>query len=747
MATKDQIEQIIQKRHERAAKLEKNKIDLKELLSALKEIRKLDEGRFKIKDDNLRVEFHNKIIGLGLPEAIRQTDSLIQGLDEVINRFSREYISIATIGKERQGKSRFLQAVSGLDNKVIPAYEGTSCTGATSVIKNDPSFSPGTLRAVITYRKREDIVSLVRGYVSVIVPDYTQEITFDNIGSLPLEDFLEAANEDTPDRADKQTAYGHLENIVFHFDEFRDLFDMPPGTYTDPDEIKYIVAQNNGKDKADPDFEQYYKYLAVARADILCQFFFDAGKIRLIDTVGIKSTQIGVIQAMLDTVKNESDAAIVVTKPDADPQTDDVKLNTDITTQFKDKLPKKWLFYLTNHHKGRNDNTVTGFDMAVSNWGIAGHAVIDCTDPAAVNEKFMKPMLDTLLANIDEVDAVYVHELDEKEKALKQTISSLLGRMSGISEGVTIGDQVLVKGKECFNAMGVQLEKIVTEYSQRRREPNYILWNETQKILDGLDSDINPGAEVIQKVANSNNKTGDQMWDNLLHYVRNEITKRFVSIDDELSKENIRFKNSLVNVLYTNLKGLFGEGGNVNDDSVDMTAKLREVLEKTIAGNQQYKQIYDAIVFLDEFSFNTRATIIQAVRSQLCIINPICEEYSKPFYDFRKPQCGAEIDYFLTARLSLVEENLRHALIGIYNTPNEAFFAVAEEFYDRLTIATTSFSEETEMLTDMSDMWDQFFQEFGKKIWAEQAHDIELMNNLICKINELRPLLEKCGKQ
>ena len=37
---------------------------------------------------------------------------------------------------EHRGKICFLQSISGLSNKVIPAYCGTSCTGAVSVIHN-----------------------------------------------------------------------------------------------------------------------------------------------------------------------------------------------------------------------------------------------------------------------------------------------------------------------------------------------------------------------------------------------------------------------------------------------------------------------------------------------------------------------------------------------------------------------------------------------------------------------------------
>lgn len=52
-------------------------------------------------------------------------------------RFSRKTINIAVIGGARQGKSKLLQTISGLSNEVIPAFDTSDCTGATSMIKKE----------------------------------------------------------------------------------------------------------------------------------------------------------------------------------------------------------------------------------------------------------------------------------------------------------------------------------------------------------------------------------------------------------------------------------------------------------------------------------------------------------------------------------------------------------------------------------------------------------------------------------
>ena len=46
---------------------------------------------------------------------------------------------------------------------------------------------------------------------------------------------------------------------------------------------------------------RYYKYLAVKKAEISCEFnFADAGKIVLQDTIGLGDTSLGIEEAMLD---------------------------------------------------------------------------------------------------------------------------------------------------------------------------------------------------------------------------------------------------------------------------------------------------------------------------------------------------------------------------------------------------------------------------------------------------------------
>ena len=281
-----------------------------------------------------------------------------------------------------------------LDNSIIPAYDATSCTGATSIIWNAPEVPKGSVRATITFRQPAELLDMVIPYIRELDPAYLDNGTlqFDDIGYINpalLSMNMEEGN------ANQATALKHLTSIVEHFDDIRDLFGASPVTLTDPELIKTYVAQNNGKDIHDPEVEFYYKYLAVSRADIYCAFFTDTGKVRLVDTVGIGDTKYGIENMMLNTVDRECDAAIVVTRPISGIQTSDQDLYNSLREKFKLRDTGKWLFYLANHFKGQNDNTVEAFcsDIQKSKWAVADCRVVDASDQVAVRDNFVMPML------------------------------------------------------------------------------------------------------------------------------------------------------------------------------------------------------------------------------------------------------------------------------------------------------------------------------------------------------------------
>ena len=745
------IDSIIAARKKKSEALTQRQEDLKKLQGEIEsQIKGIRNASSQISDKKLRDQYALAVRKINFAPLREQFYQISDRYDEAISRFTRDYISIATVGKERQGKSQFLQTVGNLDNDIIPAYSATSCTGATSVIWNTPEMGEGTVRAVITFRQPEELVSVTKAYINAIDPQYLEEenLTFERIGDIDVDYLL----SHVPDGdANRREAWEHLNTIVEHFYEFRKLFGTGAITLNDPQQIKKYVAQNNGKSKDDPEVEYYYNYLAVSRADIYCRFATDTGKLRLIDTVGIGATQYGIADTMLDTVDRECDAAIVVTKPISGVQEDDLKLYNGLHDKFKRRDTRKWLFYLVNKHVGNNDNTVVAFrdEIRSKKWAAADCRIVDNSRQDEVIDGFMIPMLETLIQNMDEIDEEYLDELRQQEEALMaamQEFRDSLPAVEGLA-GPSEGIQAYQKGTECFERMATDLKNSVIYWNEMKQEKNSLLSNRVQAILNNLD-DLIPTAEQINEIQRKNgHKLPQQIWEMCLHHVRNKLTDQFIAIDDVLEAENHKFKNALVKTLYIELRQMTDPDAVPADEEeaeeafedVDMVAWLKVMMDKYLSEKEEYVQIRKAFDFIYKFEFNTRAQLIQEVRRQLYIINPITDEYVPPNVRIPTVDCGDTVYFFLTSRMSIIEDELRYHLGKLYRTPNEAFYAAAEEFYDRLVFASDISGEK---VREMQYIWGNFFQEFSTQIWKEQAQKQEQVKNLVACYESLLKVLE-----
>ena len=259
--------------------------------------------------------------------------------------------------------------------------------------------------------------------------------------------------------------------------------------------------------------------------------------------------------------------------------------------------------------------------------------------------------------------------------------------------------------------------------------------------MNNIDTII-PTPERINELACSSGAiTGESIWEMILHYVRNAITDRFIAIDNVLERETLEFKNSLVKTLYHELRQLSVEGDEpASEEECDMVEWLKTMIDGILSSNDQYIQIRKGFNFLYRFEFNTRAQLIQEVRRQMYIINPICTEYAKPSYTFPSMDCGNAVHFYLTSRMSVIEDELRYHLAKLYRTPNLAFYAAAEEFYDRLAFASDLSGDS---MISMADVWGSFFQEYSSKLWKEDTERYDVVNQLIGNYHQLQASLKE----
>lgn len=770
-----QIDNILLQRKARAVELRRRRDQVMELKQALSGCNQLTSKAKSIGDARLRKECMETLSKVKVPmKVMKQTDVILRKMDEAIKRFERESLNIATVGKARQGKSTILQAISNLGNDIIPAFDAGDCTGAVSIIHNDSSMEPGRVRVDLTFRSKDELLNIVKGYINNIDPEYLTQnsLEYDDIGYISMSD-LEMGIEEG--EAGKMVQLEHLRRIVDDFTgnsdsksvSIRDLCGQSGMSLTNPDEIRKYVAQNNGKDITDPLRENYYSYLAVNKAEIYCRFADDVGKLVLVDTIGLGDTQLGIEDAMLDTVDKQCDATIVVTKPISGVTTQDMSIYEMLQQHFKHRDMKKWLFYIANLHKGVNDNVASTFHKGiVSNpkYSIADCKLIDGSDSVAVRQDFLMPMLTKLLGNLDYVDNIFIQEINKLCADLKVQIQTMLESFPNGEFGTTSGPENLhayTLGIECYNRLTSNLDKQVRYWYEEQHKPNATLWNRVKDILNGLE-EILPSEENLQRVLDqSGDLQGSALWQVPLNYVRNEISDQFIALDDLMGEETLTFKNTLIGGLYDSLKSMGGleeepaqtpnpadqKNADTEEDAaeeaekkeIDKTRWLWNVMEPMLRDNPEYIQIYRAFQFLDQFNFNIRAQIIQEVRYQLRIINDMTTDfYMMPNYTFSKSNAGQAVHYYMTSRLAILEDGLRESLMQMNKMPNQAFYAAAEEFYDRLTFASDF---KNGRFVNMANIWGKFFSQYSGLIWKKEMEKQESVKRVMKEYKDYCDLL------
>lgn len=344
-------------------------------------------------------EFADAVRAASPDDCLLATDGALAELDLLDKRFGRDTINISVIGRARQGKSRLLQTISGLCDEVIPAANGSDCTGAKSVICNSPGMSRA--RASVTFYTEYELVQQVQRYLD----ELHIAVTLGAVSHIPaLSGHMDAFRANMANKSGReQSLFGHLAKYVEHFDEYSCL--LGGSVEVDEDEIRGYVAQYDAANHAT------YKFLAVKEVRIFTEFnYAEAGKIVLVDTIGLGDTSLGIREKMIFTLRNDSDAAILVRLPAANGdgiRVEDDELYDFISDTMGADMLSRWLFFALNVGAGL-DNHASGQAMAAAlrarRLNYAGIIDVDCASTDDVQHKLLLPVLEYLTANLDTVD-------------------------------------------------------------------------------------------------------------------------------------------------------------------------------------------------------------------------------------------------------------------------------------------------------------------------------------------------------
>lgn len=730
MAISEKVNQIIVKRKERVPLIENKIATLKAIVNAVEQFDRLkdsivdrngglipDSPYVSIVNDNPGMLL--KINAISTETFKAKAKELLENYNYLKTRFSREGINIAVVGGARQGKSQTLQSISGLDDYVIPALLAGDCTGATSIVKND---TQAQLTAKIKFRTEHEMLNIVQDYLDVVLGNDSIKLT--SISQIPKLDMKEIRGKleiGSPHAEELK----HLEKYVLRFDEWRGLIELGEKTIYDKEEIATYVAQHNGKPDDDPSRINYYKYMAVNAVEISCRFPIpDAGQIVLIDTIGIGDTKLGIDDAMIRAVDKESDAAIILKRPESGSGglvKSDINTYKMLFDNFKEKRMEKWLFWMINevvNHPSYGTNSdrckAVYQQIKANNWALSDCKIINVKDAKMVQNDFLIPMLTKITENLDDIDASFLDEanklgiklFDEFDKLYRSIEKVLNTSIQNSANGYIFIREAFEKIYK--NKLLGALIRYDWEWSVKRSEPCEILQEQARDILENINSFV-PSEEEIRMMFEENGGIAPTaVWEMELDKVRTNLTEAFIAIDTSLEDLVTNFKNDITKILLEDEKGRLKYVKKPNEEK-PLYHWLKDFSEE-ILSNGNYSQINLAFEFLHNFTVSVRGFLMHKVRAQLDIIRPLNPEASGVMLTAdRNGNYAGDIHFYLTVKMEQVRENLDSVLKNFFKDPNEAFFAVIDEFFDRLAKSQ-----------DVEKQWYSLYSNYAGRIWAKE---------------------------
>lgn len=473
-------------------------------------------------------DFEQNILDASPGNTIELAKEALKECDNLYKRFCRDSINISVIGRARQGKSRLLRTISGVSNEIIPTDNGGDCTGTKSIIYNSDIDG---VKATIHFFTEKELIEHVQKYLDAL----GSGVNLGNVSQIPQIPLKEIEERGLVNTNKKESQYEHLKKYVEHFDEYINYLgqDIPEDEET---RIRRYVAQYLS------DGTRTYAYLGVKEAEIFNRFSYsDAGKIVLVDTIGLGDTSLGLRDKMIDTLINDSDVAVLIRRPDSKGDSikeEDNDLYDLINARMVERDIEKWLFYALNIY---DDNLKSGeilYEQLNKKMGKTLKAAfitkVDCASQKEVEEKLLIPMLESLSSNLMDVDNNLMFRANELFANVHTKYFELftnIGRIlsGGIKESLSGGGLF----DDLYEGLGLSME--LKSKMKKYSDMNHV----SEEILDAVKSVVKgiakkcPSREDIIHRLNMGGQEG-LPWE-VYHYYAGNLRAQ---VREELEKVN-----------------------------------------------------------------------------------------------------------------------------------------------------------------------------------------------------------------
>lgn len=565
-------------------------------------------------------------------------------LERLHKRFSRDAIQVALVGHARQGKSTFLQSVSGLDDDVIPTSSGSDCTGAVSVIENSDTID---FEMTIEYYEEKDFIAF---FNTTLKQNGLNHSVSDISGIRNLEAVLRKEMNENPTNEKLRNFY---REYYGHGLDYLDLLGTHPDPLTDKSVVIELVAKHKKFDK-DSNIPESYgnyskvigekitiyfnKYLAVKTAHILCDYKLpDAEKIIMLDTVGLGNENTGKkdLETMYRVLKEDTDAAIfnfdVPLTGLSNPPEDIIGEINGVFQELDGYMPELWVSVNQNcygRNKFNNDEQYKDYKdlcneeicptFQSKKYGVEGRLVsplhfakVHNNNRSEVVNDMMIPVLKGISDNVSKLDDVFMSKAEKMADDIYAEYNEICGRL------LRSFDKIIMQSgsfnstfKKNFYDLKLrgELEEYVRELYRQRDTVCQEIIDEIKPQVDNLTGLVPSEEEIAHQL---NGMKGGHIQKVYLDY-SDIVAARISAKLKDVSAKTIeglqkKIKIDIAKILYTSglLCELSVSTGKVNNES-DYIRWLDSFRREKL---RMYPALENAVISILDFKMNIEGFI------------------------------------------------------------------------------------------------------------------------------------------
>lgn len=628
-------------------------------------------------------------------------------LNEILIRFQRNSLCVAIVGNKGQGKSKFLQGVTGLGDEIIPTGTGKDTTGAQMIFINDASVTD--VKALLHfYQENEFLIRVIQPLFSAI--SLAEPSTLSEFVSFPKSQ-LEEKKEKNPELV---STIERLQNDYPAYKEY-----LKGGTKEiQRTEIRDWTAKHNVAD------HPLTKWMAVKLAEIYCPFpRLEGVKISVADTPGLGDSYVPKEgEKLRENFTAKVDHVCIFRRVrERGLGSQDDNLYRIVDEAIGELEVSQWTHFLVNIFESeKKDSVIMGmletlqkcFDDPSSRFSKLKnryHEISVCTgEPPVLNEVAVIELFAKIVADMAKSQA----ELDKTifEERFKQ-VALLIADIEFFLQKIrrlTPKDDVALPFTEldklfrpCFTAVEHQLRELVNEKRAIRDESDA----ELETLIDEAETNAIQGAEAIL-AAIKETEIGDVGIFTLdtYHQLRVALSTAFDNLDLNLEANLKGIRRNVVDILrnHGQLGQLFQDQELSPDEYLEKLAQQWEEIE---GGSK----ICEAIRQFVKMTFSFRAYLLPKVRGTLDGID----------YDSGKAPAVSSGSSWADNRVKIQDafnratKDCAFGLKTLTSEKNKAVFALIDQLRDGL-LRTGGYLQ-------CQNLWRAFYHENRDAIWIEKG--------------------------